>query len=108
MPFVCMLLPLSVCMSVAESATARLASSALCVILYHLTRSYGLLAAALLDWWDGCVCAHVSLVRTGRKSLARVLTPSALDLSLSVSLAMHAAMPFCVHAVAPLCVHERC
>ena len=38
------------------------------------------------------VCA--SLVRTESKSLARVLTPIALDLSLSVSLAMHAAMPF--------------
>eukprot|EP01046_Picozoa_sp_COSAG06_P109376 COSAG06_NODE_55842_length_287_cov_1.393617_1_plen_46_part_01 len=41
------------------------------------------LAAVLLglvDWWDGCVCA--CLVRTGRKSLARVLTPIALDLSL--------------------------
>ena len=24
--------------------------------------------AVLLDWWDGCVCAH--LVRTERKSLA--------------------------------------
>eukprot|EP01046_Picozoa_sp_COSAG06_P102614 COSAG06_NODE_48781_length_329_cov_1.743478_1_plen_52_part_01 len=45
----------------------------------------------------------VRLVRTGRKSLARVLTPVALDLSLSVSLAMHAAMPF-VCMLLPLCV----
>ena len=36
--------------------------------------------AVLLDCWDGCVCA--SLVRTERKSLARVVTPVALDLSL--------------------------
>eukprot|EP01046_Picozoa_sp_COSAG06_P046479 COSAG06_NODE_6587_length_2866_cov_89.463318_3_plen_73_part_00 len=62
MPFVCMLLPLSVCMGVAESTAARLASSALCVIC-HLTRPHGLLAgwlaAVLLDWSDigvgGCV-----------------------------------------------------
>eukprot|EP01043_Picozoa_sp_COSAG02_P115739 COSAG02_NODE_52116_length_310_cov_0.336493_1_plen_40_part_10 len=37
-----------------------------------------------------CAC----LVRTERKSLARVLAPSALDLFLSMSLAMDAAMPF--------------
>eukprot|EP01046_Picozoa_sp_COSAG06_P104319 COSAG06_NODE_50509_length_318_cov_0.730594_1_plen_54_part_10 len=35
------------------------------------------LGAVLVDGWDGCVC--VRLVRTERKSLARVLTPSALD-----------------------------
>ena len=63
------------------------------------------LAAVLLDWWDGCVCVRVSLVRTGRKSLARVLTPIALDLSLSVSLAMHAAMPFVCMLLPPsVCV----
>ena len=34
----------------------------------------------------GRVCVFAPLVRTERKSLARVLTPIALDLSLSVSL----------------------
>jgi hypothetical protein len=58
------------------------------------TRLAGWLAAVLLDWSDIGVGGCVSLVRTERKSLARVLTPSALDLSLCLSLAMHAAMPF--------------
>ena len=54
----------------------------------------------LLDWRDGCGCAR--MVRTERKSLAQVLTPSALDLSLSLPLAMYAAMPFvCTLAPAP-------
>ena len=48
------------------------------------------------------VCA--SLVRTGRKSLARVLTPQCFG-SVSLSLAMHAAMPFvCLLLPPPLCV----
>ena len=56
-------------------------------------------------WIDGMgVCA--SLVRTASKSLARVLTPSALDLSLSMSLAMQAAMPF-VCMTLSLCVYGR-
>ena len=43
----------------------------LCCLLCHC-------AAGLVGW----VCGCVRLVRTARKSLARVLTPSALDLSL--------------------------
>eukprot|EP01046_Picozoa_sp_COSAG06_P074540 COSAG06_NODE_22846_length_710_cov_6.572831_1_plen_72_part_00 len=46
----------------------------------------------------------VRLVRTARKSLARVLTPIALDQSLSLSLAMHAAMPFVCLLLPPLFV----
>eukprot|EP01046_Picozoa_sp_COSAG06_P095072 COSAG06_NODE_41207_length_393_cov_4.894558_1_plen_54_part_01 len=50
------------------------------------------------------VCVCMRLVRTDRKSLARVLTPIALDLSLYVSLAMHAAMPFVCLLLPPLSV----
>eukprot|EP01046_Picozoa_sp_COSAG06_P111332 COSAG06_NODE_57919_length_278_cov_2.329609_1_plen_60_part_01 len=49
------------------------------------------------------VCGCASLVRTGRKSLARLLTPIALDLSLSVS-CNACCDAVCVHAVAPVCV----
>ena len=53
------------------------------------TRLAGCCAAGLLDWWNGCV----SVVRTESKSLARVLTLQCFG-SVSLSLAMHAAMPF--------------
>ena len=54
-----------------------------------------------------CVCVCVRLVRTGRKSLARVLTPIALDLSLSVS-CNACCDAVCVHAITPLCVSGCC
>ena len=79
--------PASVCMGVAESAAADWPQ--VLRVICHLTRSHGWLARCCAAGLVGWVCA--SLVRTERKSLARVLTPSALDLSLSVSLAMHAA-----------------
>ena len=67
-----------------------------------------LLDGLVLDWWDGCVCVCVRLVRTESKSLARVLTPHCFG-SVSLSLAMHAAMPFvCLLLLAPLCVYGRC
>ena len=69
MPFVCILLPLSVCMGVAESAAADWPQ--VCCVCHissdTATRLVGWLVV-LLDWWDGCVCA--SLVRTAGKSLA--------------------------------------
>ena len=81
MPFVCLLLPpLSVCMGVAESAAADW-PQVLCVIC-HLTRPHGWLARCCAAGLVGWVCGCVRLVRTVCKSLARVLTPSALDLSL--------------------------
>jgi hypothetical protein len=54
----------------------------------------GLLAVRPLCCWTGGMGVCASLVRTDSKSLARVLTSIALDLSLCLSLAMHAAMPF--------------
>eukprot|EP01046_Picozoa_sp_COSAG06_P074993 COSAG06_NODE_23211_length_699_cov_1.350000_2_plen_90_part_01 len=57
------------------------------IVKLFLTIPHGLLvcccASVPLDWLDGCGCMR--LVRIARKSLARVLTPIALDLSLSVS-----------------------
>ena len=63
-------------------------------------------AAVLMCWWMGGmgVCGCAALVRTERKSLARVLTPQCFG-SVSLSLAMHAAMPFvCLLLPPPLCV----
>ena len=66
-------------------------------------------AAVLMYCWIGgmgvCVCVCASLVRTGRKSLARVLRRIALEICVSVSLAMHAAMPFvCMLLPLPVCM----
>ena len=68
------------------------------------TRTAGC-AAVLMCCWIGGIRVCVRLVRTVCKSLARVLTPIAWDLSLSLSLAMHAAMPFvCMLLPLSVCV----
>eukprot|EP01046_Picozoa_sp_COSAG06_P036605 COSAG06_NODE_4051_length_4630_cov_10.994262_5_plen_463_part_00 len=91
----------SVCMGVAESAAADW-PQVLCVIC-HLTRPHGWLARCCAGGLVGCVGGWVRLVRTGGKSLARVLTPQCFG---SVCVSCNACCDaVCVHAaLPPLCV----